>query len=77
MKPTDIREMAKWQEACELGSRGYDLAVSRARTYVKADHSMSCTPVGGFESWTVQARENQLLATVSTIFRYTSTGGSL
>ena len=49
MKQTDIGETAKWQEACELGSRGYDVAVSRARTYVKTHHSMSRTLVGGFE----------------------------
>ena len=58
MKPIEIREMAKWQEVCELGPRGYDLAVSRARTCVKAHDSLSRTPVGGFEDWMGLACEN-------------------
>ena len=58
MKPIEIRGMAKWQEVCELSPRGCDLAVSRARTCVKAHDSMSRTPVGGFEGSTGLAREN-------------------
>ena len=47
----------KWQEACELGSRDSELAVSRAGTYVKTHHNTRCTPVGGLEDWTAQARK--------------------
>ena len=44
------------------------MTVSRARTYVKAHHSMNRTLVGGFEGWTGLVRKNQLLATVARCF---------